>query len=294
MWLFSYGTLRDEAIQIKLFGTRLYMQKASLNGYAVTSDEDGFFNLTQSNNIVEGSVLLVNNNQLLRADQWEEIPLYERKIMSVLVNGIYMDAWVYFKDIAKEEYKYSNVNEISSLPDMELNKILDSFIAVRDLRIPIYDFYVWYKCSVVDRKRFNSKSYIKTQIRDIFCNEFGTLNLKCIGTLEIIYKEYPLKFIVYGTVQYDSVYMLVSMPVCLIHPKALIKTLSIQMNEFVGNLGMDVNQLYKCVIFSEEEWNEEQNNQYQVYITNDMFLEPYKIRILEEVVKLKELIINEF
>ena len=83
-YLFSYGTLRDAHVQQRLFGEIKHSVPAVLKGYEVAADADGFFYLNPSvSSSVVGALLSISARDLLRADQWEEVPIYERVQLSV-------------------------------------------------------------------------------------------------------------------------------------------------------------------------------------------------------------------
>lgn len=103
--LFSYGTLRAEAVQLSLFGRRLEGKPDALVGYRLRSIEvqDQSFvahsgavqrNLQYTgneNDVVEGSVFSVTQKELERSDAYE--PAEYRRVQVQLKSGL--DAWVY-------------------------------------------------------------------------------------------------------------------------------------------------------------------------------------------------------
>ena len=103
--LFSYGTLRTEAVQLSIFGRRLEGKPDALVGYRLISIEvqDQAFvahsgavqrNLQYTgneNDVVEGSVFTVTQKELERSDSYE--PAEYRRVQVRLKSGL--DAWVY-------------------------------------------------------------------------------------------------------------------------------------------------------------------------------------------------------
>lgn len=105
--LFSYGTLRDEAVQLKTFGRRLIGQADALVGYRVTKveiDDERFaakYGTQQLNaqftgdasDVIEGAVLKVTGAELKAADKYE--PADYKRERAQLKSGV--KAWVYLK-----------------------------------------------------------------------------------------------------------------------------------------------------------------------------------------------------
>lgn len=105
-YLFSYGTLQKEKVQIELFGQLLNGAKDILKGYKLASieikdesflakDEDKFQKtLIQSKDnadVIEGAVFEISEAALLWADKYE--PDNYKRIKVVLESG--KVAWIY-------------------------------------------------------------------------------------------------------------------------------------------------------------------------------------------------------
>jgi hypothetical protein len=104
--LFSYGTLRDEAVQLATFGRRLEGEPDAMQGYRLSiiliEDED-FVAASGSarhrnlqftgaaSDIVEGTVFAVTGRELEQADAYE--PAGYRRVPARLRSGLV--AWVY-------------------------------------------------------------------------------------------------------------------------------------------------------------------------------------------------------
>lgn len=105
--LFSYGTLRDEAVQLKTFGRRLFGETDSLVGYRLTTVEivDERFaakhgskqlnaQLTgDASDVIEGSVLKLTGAELEAADTYEPADYKRERVQ--LKSGV--RAWLYVK-----------------------------------------------------------------------------------------------------------------------------------------------------------------------------------------------------
>ena len=103
--LFSYGTLRTEAVQLSIFGRRLEGGPDALAGYRLITIEvqDQSFvahsgalqrNLQYTGNpddVVEGFVFTVTEKEVERSDAYE--PAEYRRVQVRLKSGL--NAWVY-------------------------------------------------------------------------------------------------------------------------------------------------------------------------------------------------------
>ena len=105
-YLFSYGTLQKDKVQMDLFGRLLNGTKDSLPGYRadvieITDEEflskgDGRLqriavNTNDKNDAIEGMVFEVSSEELLHADKYEP-PNYKRTKV-ILASG--KEAWIY-------------------------------------------------------------------------------------------------------------------------------------------------------------------------------------------------------
>jgi gamma-glutamylcyclotransferase (GGCT)/AIG2-like uncharacterized protein YtfP len=104
-YLFSYGTLQEDEVQLELFGRRLAGSKDVLKGYKTAPIEirDELFDIqvgqqyliavpsTDENDTVDGTALEVSEAEILRADRYE--PKEYRRVSVRLESG--KRAWVY-------------------------------------------------------------------------------------------------------------------------------------------------------------------------------------------------------
>jgi gamma-glutamylcyclotransferase (GGCT)/AIG2-like uncharacterized protein YtfP len=105
--LFSYGTLRSEAVQLATFGRKLEGKADILVGYNLTmipirdqdpaanNGETHYQNIQFTGNesdFVEGVVFGVTKKEIERADAYEEVADYKRVLVQ-LRSGI--NTWVY-------------------------------------------------------------------------------------------------------------------------------------------------------------------------------------------------------
>jgi len=105
-FLFSYGTLQQEGVQLSTFGRRLDGDADALIGFEqslLTIDDQEFVKTSgkaqhaivrftgRSENAVNGVVFEVSDSELAQADQYE--PVGYKRIMTTLRSG--KRAWVY-------------------------------------------------------------------------------------------------------------------------------------------------------------------------------------------------------
>ena len=105
-YLFSYGTLQQEAVQFSTFGRKLIGAPDTLIGYLITqvriedpevvSTSDKEFhpiarNTGEFNNRVPGTVFEITEEELMHSDAYE-VDAYKR-VETVLASG--KNAWVY-------------------------------------------------------------------------------------------------------------------------------------------------------------------------------------------------------
>src|SRR5690349_21073981 len=104
--LFSYGTLQQKDVQLKLFGRELKMSKDILKGYQnapIEITDEAFLKTgaskkqriaiqtNQEKDFIEGSVLEITEDELIRSDSYE--PKNYKRVEVVLESG--KNAWVY-------------------------------------------------------------------------------------------------------------------------------------------------------------------------------------------------------
>lgn len=78
-YLFSYGTLQEDHIQLMLFGEVLQTQVDSLSGYVTLNDYFGYPRLVEfERGVVYGKVLEIDETEIPLVDRYES-EAYERK-----------------------------------------------------------------------------------------------------------------------------------------------------------------------------------------------------------------------
>lgn len=105
-YLFSYGTLQKDKVQLELFGRLLHGTKDILEGYKVSSIEikdeaflakgeekyqQTLIPTKDNTDIIEGTVFEVSTKELHQADKYE--PVNYTRILVALRSG--KEAWIY-------------------------------------------------------------------------------------------------------------------------------------------------------------------------------------------------------
>jgi gamma-glutamylcyclotransferase (GGCT)/AIG2-like uncharacterized protein YtfP len=97
--LFAYGTLMDTEIRRRVLGAQLDATTASLPDFELLAADGFYFARARPGSSVRGVVLVVDDDQLARADAWEEVPIYHRLRTEVeLEGGERIKAWVYVRE----------------------------------------------------------------------------------------------------------------------------------------------------------------------------------------------------
>ena len=98
-FLFSYGTLQQDDVQLSTFGRRVAGKPDVLEGYersSITIDGERYFTLTPNRNErVAGVVLEVTDAELEKSDEYEG-DFYYKRIVVTLESG--KEAWVYARN----------------------------------------------------------------------------------------------------------------------------------------------------------------------------------------------------
>lgn len=96
--VFAYGSLRKRKTQLELFGAYppVY-SKATLKDWVLIKDKEYPYIMPADGKVVEGSVLHLSQEQLEKADHWEEVPrVYQREKVTVrTTDGSYFNVWAY-------------------------------------------------------------------------------------------------------------------------------------------------------------------------------------------------------
>ena len=105
-YLFTYGTLQDEAVQNMVFSRTLTGKQDILKNHTLSKEMVGGLYPTlnpskEKKEQVSGKVFIVSNAELLRADSYEGDAYYRKKV--TLASGI--QAWVY---LGKSDSKDTN------------------------------------------------------------------------------------------------------------------------------------------------------------------------------------------
>ena len=146
--LFSYGTFRKREVQKVIFGDEVQMFDATLRGFEVVQGEDGFFALRENEaSFVEGSILVLDRRLLLKADQWEEVPIYEREQVVVHTDFGEARAWVYLKETDSGAKVVHDLERYAEVDETEWLETLHQFDKIRAVDVEPYDIYHVFRIS---------------------------------------------------------------------------------------------------------------------------------------------------
>lgn len=97
--VFAYGTLRDAQFLRALFDRVPKRAPATLPGWSVVIAESGYFSVVPDDaHAVTGTLVALDDRELEIADRWEEVPLYERRIVAAIdAAGAPVTAWLYVR-----------------------------------------------------------------------------------------------------------------------------------------------------------------------------------------------------
>ena len=97
--LFAYGTLRDAEFLNELFGRVPERVDATLAGWRVVVAEGGYYSVVpDAAHAVSGTLVFLDERELALADRWEEVPLYQRRVVAATdAAGAPVTCWVYVR-----------------------------------------------------------------------------------------------------------------------------------------------------------------------------------------------------
>lgn len=258
--LFVYGTLKSKEVQKKLLWHTLDSYKATLYGYSINKAEE-YYNAVKSNgSFIKGEVLLVSSEDLLRIDQWEEVPLYLKEKVTVQTTSGKEFAYIYLKKDKEDSVELvDNIISLSNSNDLDLS--VNDFIKNRDTSYPISDVYLQYKI----------KSISKLSNKDLIANKAdsftGKSNTFYLG--KAIIEDYTINL--YATLDSDGNGILtIAMPVCYFNiynlwDKAFNNNLSLDNNILDIYLkhthGIELLSLPRIFIFSCKDFTEAQRTE---------------------------------
>lgn|GEM_PF-4981396 len=101
--VFVYGTLRDMEYQRALFGCEVPTRPATLTGWLAVVAESGYFTIVRApGETVSGDLVTLNDEQLARADAWEDVDYQRLRIEAHDATGP-VAAFVYVRPTASRE-----------------------------------------------------------------------------------------------------------------------------------------------------------------------------------------------
>jgi gamma-glutamylcyclotransferase (GGCT)/AIG2-like uncharacterized protein YtfP len=95
--LFSYGTLQIAEVQRALFGRTVPSQPGYVDGWARFMGDDGYlFIKPRIGSRISGIILTLSDQELHRADLWEDLTVYHRESCRVVLqNSSHLNAQIY-------------------------------------------------------------------------------------------------------------------------------------------------------------------------------------------------------
>ncbi|MDF2473710.1 MAG: hypothetical protein K0R21_1492 [Anaerocolumna sp.] len=263
--LFSYGTFRNPMVQKELFDREIELTKAELKGYSLFCEEDGFFSIyEEEGGKLEGSLLKLSEAEMWIADQWEEVPFYERKIMQVITNNMTEKAWVYFRQKTGKKTKILNPELTTTLSALKLKEELILFKQYKATNpLPDGDFYIVGKLKItndyiwselkkqisncmilqMDHKQFLTT--VKELTADVTAIVMGNYNF--YFNLEV--DTYRIPGAVYVLEQSGEVTLILSFPVILLSPMHIMNSFHIdtvyleesKLSQWISTAGLQIN-----------------------------------------------------
>ncbi|WKY48060.1 gamma-glutamylcyclotransferase family protein [Eubacteriaceae bacterium ES3] len=282
--LFSYGTLRDEYVQKKIFGKKIPSKSGKLSDYQVKMDADGFFNLVPGNQCVYGRVLQLTSEELLRADQWEEVPVYEREKIQVEMDGESVEAWFYERKRVREE-KAVRKNDINSgLKKENLDELLEAFCKVRDLNLPAGDVILRFEARKLPPNKL--KQLKKRLFGEVEEQQQNQLDYSYLGELSVNLKNYPLRHDVYW-MGHDAFCgeVLVATGMTMVHPERIQEKLKNLLPEFLMDRDIELKEGFRGHLFTEKPLNKHRH--YRIVVFPEWFEETYTNRFEKEMELIK-------
>ena len=146
--LFAYGTLGQSDVQQILFGEVVRSEPATLLGWQVAFCRGhSYLNISPAEGAsAQGKLLTLSRNQLRIADQFEEIPFYQRiKVCVRTGEGSEREAWLYTRP--GEAGEPPSGTRSSALPDAKLLEVTRNYRKQLDrCDVPFGDLYVLVPC----------------------------------------------------------------------------------------------------------------------------------------------------
>lgn len=310
--LFSYGTFKDSNVQKSIFNREVSTKPAYLEGYSICADKDGYYYLNETQgteNKVNGLVLELSQRELWLADQWEEVPLYERERVQVHTSSGIETVWVYFKNNTEFSH-YVSGDDISNLSEEDLEEELNSFCKERRLDMPILDYYLLYPFILKDRSKYANINECKDCFENIFVSkiiedykeEFSDKSLnnikyKYLGKIRITINNYFISAYVYGTINEEIGIgiMTISIPVCYssiisIFEAAVNSSLktedNIEISDYVTKFGFNLSSRPMCYVFSTDMLNEKfirRLLEVEKYLTDTHYNKKFRDKLLSNI-----------
>lgn len=127
--LFTYGTFQHPYVQEKILGRVIEGRPGVLEGYAVNCALDYYDVAEDAKSSIRGLVLDIAEQELDRADLWENVPLYTRKLLPVRTEQGMEEATVYVMTERPKEFRKLEVNgTYSCISEEKLREEIDACV----------------------------------------------------------------------------------------------------------------------------------------------------------------------
>ena len=129
--LFTYGTFQHPYVQEKILGRVIQGREGVLENFAVNCALE-YYDLTEcEGSSVKGMVLDLTEEELNRADIWENVPLYSRRHFPVRTEQGLEEATVYMMTERPKEFcKLEISGTYSCVSEENLKKEIDACVDV--------------------------------------------------------------------------------------------------------------------------------------------------------------------
>ncbi len=129
-YLFTYGTFRHPYVQKHILGRVIEGQEAVLDGYTINCAGQYYDIIEKADANVPGVILPLTEEELDRADIWEDVPLYKRCRKKVRIANGFVTAIVYVKTNRTEPFiELTDYASLSQLSEEKLKEAIDACVA---------------------------------------------------------------------------------------------------------------------------------------------------------------------
>jgi len=173
----------NKVMRRELFGAEIKSRPAIIENFCLKESRDFYFVTPENNSSVEGEIIWITDDQLLLADQWEEIPFYSRIMVVVKTGKQTVNAWTYTR--FDREGSAVVRNKASTISHEEVLRMIVAFNKqLSRNNLPYSDAYLMVPC-LIDMNLFTPDDCTgKTCFEQTFLDKLqSTCNTEFSGTL---------------------------------------------------------------------------------------------------------------